>query len=308
MPRFLTNTITTIRSSIVLAASLIFTVPVVEAGTIVRVQTLLGVFTLELFDETAPLTTANFLNYVESGRYNLTIVHRAEPGFVIQGGNWKFDERSQDFFEIIKDGPIQNEFSILNTAGTIAMAKLGNDPDSATNEWFINLEDNPSLDTTNGGYTVFGEVVGNGMILINTISGLEPVSHPTIPFGIPIYQFDGGTVLRDDLVNVTMSVLANVYDPQTGMLTITVDAQSLGLLRVSFTVVSVEQGVIQALGESVENLTEPRGNISTYDTSTARLIIPELAVDGDIAFKDVVFVLTDNEQLLFQVESFTEVQ
>ena len=225
MFKLISNSIVSNRCWLLLAVLTNLSIPVTEAGTIVRVETLVGSFAIELFDDVAPLTTANFLNYVNSGRYNGTFVHRSEPGFVIQGGNWSFDEDNQVFFEIETDDPVVNEFNISNTRGTIAMAKLGNNPDSATNEWFINLADNLSLDSSNGGFTVFGEILGNGMEVVDAIAALPVGRTQVIPFNIPIIDFTGGTLENSNLVNVEISVLPNVYDSQTGILTLSVDAQ-----------------------------------------------------------------------------------
>ncbi|MGK7899109.1 MAG: peptidylprolyl isomerase [Xenococcus sp. (in: cyanobacteria)] len=126
-----------------------------------------------LFDqigEGAPSTVQNFLNYVNSERYVNSIIHRSVPGFVVQGGGFTVDgladnqdNRANAVRDIPTDPPVVNEFSEQrsNLRGTIAMAKLGGDPNSATNQWFFNLADNSAnLDSQNGGFTVFGEVLG----------------------------------------------------------------------------------------------------------------------------------------------------
>jgi len=115
-------------------------------------------FDIELFGAEAPLTVRNFLNYVESGRYNASMIHRSVPGFVIQGGGFFLNG---DTIEPVKtDAAMPNEFGISNLRGTVAMAKLGENPNSATSQWFINLKDNTAdLDSENGGYTVFGRVL-----------------------------------------------------------------------------------------------------------------------------------------------------
>lgn len=128
-------------------------------------DTSVGEFCVRLFPEDAPQTVANFLKYVNDGDYDNTIIHRSEPGFVIQGGGFSY----QDGFgpiEVPKDPPVVNEFRRSNTRGTITMAKIDGNPNSATSEWFINLRDNNTgaanegnLDAQNGGFTVFGEVV-----------------------------------------------------------------------------------------------------------------------------------------------------
>lgn len=140
----------------------------------VKIQTAKGVIGIELFDTAAPLTVANFLSYVNSGAYNNSIIHRSMPGFIIQGGGF-----TNSLGAISATAPVVNEFSAdrSNVRGTIAMAKFAGDPNSATNQWFINLTDNSaSLDGQNGGFTVFGRVVGNGMQVAEAIAALSVVN------------------------------------------------------------------------------------------------------------------------------------
>ena len=125
-----------------------------------------------LFDqegEGAPIAVDNFLDYVNDGSYANSIIHRSVPGFIIQGGGFTADGLAANLAspanaisEIPSNDPIVNEFSAnrSNLQGTIAFAKLGGNPDSATNQWFFNLGDNSAnLDNQNGGFTVFGEVL-----------------------------------------------------------------------------------------------------------------------------------------------------
>lgn len=130
-----------------------------------------GITEVLLFDqegEGAPATVANFTNYVEDGDYVNSVIHRSVPGFIVQGGG--FTVNNFEVGTVPADEPVVNEFSAdrSNLRGTIAMAKLGTDPDSATNQWFFNLADNAAnLDNQNGGFTAFGEVL--------TESDLEPI-------------------------------------------------------------------------------------------------------------------------------------
>jgi cyclophilin family peptidyl-prolyl cis-trans isomerase/uncharacterized protein YkwD len=125
---------------------------------------------IELFGAEKQLTVQNFLNYVESGRYNASIIHRSVPGFVIQGGGFALNGNTVE--PVKTDATVTNEPGISNLRGTVAMAKLGTDPNSATSQWFINLADNSSnLDAQNGGFTVFGRVLGNGMVVADRIAG-----------------------------------------------------------------------------------------------------------------------------------------
>jgi cyclophilin family peptidyl-prolyl cis-trans isomerase len=161
--------------------------PAAEIGTIVRFDLNYSVegdsgpidyIDIGLFDTEAPITVANFLKYINNGLYNNTIVHRSIDGFVIQGGGFapELDGQAVTALNpIMNYGPIQNEFSPnrSNVSGTIAMAKLGGDPNSATNQWFVNVGNNSSnLDYQNGGFTVFGKILGDGMALISAINSL----------------------------------------------------------------------------------------------------------------------------------------
>ena len=128
-----------------------------------ELDTNFGTVPIDLLPEVAPQTVANFLNYADRGDYDDAIFHRLVDGFVLQGGG--FDTTSETFVDssqlssIPTDPPVQNEFNRSNLRATIAMAKLGGDPNSATNQFFFNLGDNSgNLDNQNGGFTVFAEV------------------------------------------------------------------------------------------------------------------------------------------------------
>lgn len=153
-----------------------------SANPIVQLETDLGVIKLELFADDAPLTVENFLFYVKNGFYNDTFFHRRVENFVLQGGGFAFDPEKGDFlsdgtYRIFQGSPVKNEPGISNIRGTVAMAKLGGDPDSATNQWFFNLADNSAnLDSQNGGFTVFGQVIEDGMTLVDTFSAYQTCS------------------------------------------------------------------------------------------------------------------------------------
>ncbi|MCX7714025.1 MAG: peptidylprolyl isomerase [Chthoniobacterales bacterium] len=160
-----------------LSLSPYFQVPGVE-GPVVRVQTTLGNFLLALYPQAAPRTVENFLSYVRDGAYRNCLVHRSVPGFVIQTGGYRATVPPQP---IPTKPPIPNEFRLSNTRGTVAMAKQSGNPDSATNQWFVNLANNSAnLDTQNGGFTVFGQVLFDGMQVVDAIAAL-----PTFNAGSP---------------------------------------------------------------------------------------------------------------------------
>jgi peptidyl-prolyl cis-trans isomerase B (cyclophilin B) len=126
----------------------------------VRLQTSFGDITLQLDADKAPLTVANFLDYVRRGHYDGTIFHRVIDGFMVQGGGFEPGMRQK-----ATDKPVRNEADngLRNDAYTIAMARTS-DPHSASAQFFINVADNDFLNfsapTTQGwGYAVFGQVV-----------------------------------------------------------------------------------------------------------------------------------------------------
>ena len=157
--------------------------PHIAEATVVEFQTSLGNFEVNLYDNATPETVANFLNYVNNGRYTSSVIHRSVPGFIVQGGGFTFDI-SVPLDNIPTFASVVNEPEFANVRGTIAMAKIGGNPDSATSQWFFNLANNTgNLDGQNGGFTVFGEVVGNGMEIIDAIAAL-----PTYAFADPLSE------------------------------------------------------------------------------------------------------------------------
>jgi len=128
---------------------------------------------VELFNSQTPKTVTNFLNYVLSNAYENTIFHRSVENFIIQGGGFILDNNGK--IGVVSDNvPVENEPGISNTRGTIAMAKIGGNPNSATNQWFFNVGDNSAnLDEQNGGFTVFGKVINDkGLLIMDEINGL----------------------------------------------------------------------------------------------------------------------------------------
>ena len=160
----------------VLAATFIAALAVSHnaAATIVLVETNMGDFEINLFDQTTPKTVTNFLTYVRDGAYNNSVIHRSLKDFVIQGGGKRYSgNNSAPFTDIPARGPVDNEPKLSNVRGTVAMAKINNSPNSATTNWYVNIKDNSAnLDKDNGGYTVFGVVTGTGMSIVDSINTL----------------------------------------------------------------------------------------------------------------------------------------
>jgi peptidyl-prolyl cis-trans isomerase A (cyclophilin A) len=136
----------------------------------IRFETTLGDFTVELFDKEAPGTVENFLKYIDDEFFDGTIFHRVVPGFVIQGGGF-----TEDMNQKKTRPPIKNEADngLKNERGTLSMARTS-DVNSATSQFFVNLKDNEFLDHQRGnfGYAVFARVA-DGMDVIDKIADVE---------------------------------------------------------------------------------------------------------------------------------------
>jgi peptidyl-prolyl cis-trans isomerase B (cyclophilin B) len=152
-----------------------------KAPARVELETTMGNILIELNEEKAPITSENFLRYVKEGLYDGTIFHRVIGNFMIQGGGMTADMK-----EKVTYAPIKNEASngLKNDRGTIAMART-NDPNSATNQFFINLVNNDNLNYSarNPGYAVFGKVV-SGMDVVDKIAAVKTTSrgmHRDVP-------------------------------------------------------------------------------------------------------------------------------
>ena len=255
--------------------------PQLAQATNVLIETPLGNIEIELLDEDAPNTVANFLNYVQSGRYQNTFIHRSDPGFIIQGGGFKFED---DVVSAVDAFPaVANEFGISNTRGTLAMAKLGNQPDSATSQWFINLGDNSgNLDAQNGGFTVFARVVGDGMTVADAISQLSRVDAGGAFGELPVIDFSGGTVLQENLVMTVVS--------ETSVDTAELALQSVNAadgshepgetITVNYSVYNAGTGASGAVTLTLYASTD--SNISSADTSLASVQITDIAAGATL--------------------------
>jgi len=147
-----------------------------QTATQVKLTTSMGTIVIQLDTEKAPLSSANFLTYVNEGFYDGTIFHRIIPDFMAQGGGFDTDFKQKSTHAAIKN---EANNGLLNKRGSIAMARTPN-PDSATAQFFINYKDNAFLNytsaTPNGwGYAVFGEVV-QGMEVVDAMA-LQPTGN-----------------------------------------------------------------------------------------------------------------------------------
>jgi cyclophilin family peptidyl-prolyl cis-trans isomerase len=171
---------------ILLMAGMFISCAALAANPLVKMRTSQGDIVLELYPDKAPKTVANFLHYVGSGHYNGTLFHRTIQKFVIQGGGF-----TPDFQQKPTLAPVPNEAAngLRNEPGTLAMARAY-DPDSATAQFFINLDDNKFLNHHRPhpdyyGYCVFGKVV-KGMDIAKKIGTLPTTTGGPFAADVPV--------------------------------------------------------------------------------------------------------------------------
>ena len=172
----------------------------------------LAISDVTLLPNFAPQTVANFLKYMNAGLYNDSVIHRAVQGFIFQGGGYQLI--NGNLVAIPQGATIPNEFDVSNTMGTLAMALVGTDINSATDQWFFNEVDNSaSLDSQS--FTVFGRIESSDTASLQTFANIVsvPVPNPS-PFGtnsnfsqIPLLNYTSGPAQPDNYV-VVLSIEA----------------------------------------------------------------------------------------------------
>ena len=220
-------------------------------GSVVALQTNnpLGEQTIyfELFDKkgSAELptkaTAKNFLEYIKKDVYEGMIFHRSVPGFVVQGGGFSAPDVSLADggmpSELENFGPIENQPGNSNLRGTVAMAKIGGQPDSATNQFFVNLGDNVALDTQNSGFTVFGKVLGQGMDIVDTLASAQIYDFSGVFSQLPLWDLrttdEGGVdLLPSDYLRVDST---EKLKPKKQPFTLTAESSDEDLVTVKVT-------------------------------------------------------------------------
>ncbi len=179
-------------------------------GPTVRFRTNLGDIDVQLLPGSAPRTVENFMRYVNRKAYDNSVFHRSVRNFIIQGGG--FQASLPNLPAIPADPPVINEFRESNVRGTLAMAKLEGDPNSATNQWFFNLNNAnaANLDNQNGGFTVFGRIVDNASLAVLDRLAAVPVPSPgpfPSPFNeIPLQNYTSGATVQAANLLIVQSI------------------------------------------------------------------------------------------------------
>ena len=193
-------------------------------------------FYVELYDkqnstnQSTPITANNFIKYIDDDSYSQTLIHRLVPDFVIQGGGYTWPTKASNEIggyplKVTSKGEILNEAGNSNLMGTIAMAKIADQPNSATSEWFINLSDNISLDSQNDGFSVFGHLLGDSVknpLLLNNQTpynvdynevGLKLQNLPLVNLEDNIIKNNNYFAIRSiNTINQRPSELSNIYN------------------------------------------------------------------------------------------------
>lgn len=185
-------------------------------ATTVQFETNMGNFEVKLFDEATPKSVENFLAYVNAKAYDDSIIHRSVADFVIQGGGFTY-KGEVPLPAIPANDPVINEPVKSNLRGTIAYAKLNDKPNSATTGWFINLADNSAnLDNQNEGFTVFGEVIGDGMKVIDEIAAVPVFNGGGAFTTLPLRNFTKGNTPNDAnfVIITSVKVIDETIEPE----------------------------------------------------------------------------------------------
>ncbi|PTX91646.1 peptidylprolyl isomerase [Opitutus sp. ER46] len=206
-----------------------FTVPGVT-GEVVLFDTSFGKFAVDLRRDVAPRHVENFLGYVQRGDYTNSFFHRsaafdASGNSIIQGGGYTISAAGAA--QIPAQAPVPLEYRLANERGTLAAARAPGDVNSATSQWYFNVRDNSALlnEANNGGYTVFGRVIGNGMSVVDAIAAQPRVDAP--PFSeLPVRDYAGGDVQIPNLILVNFVQPINLFPGSAGQSLVTFTAQS----------------------------------------------------------------------------------
>ncbi|HEY3763162.1 MAG TPA: peptidylprolyl isomerase [Verrucomicrobiae bacterium] len=231
-----------------------------HAGTIVQFRTAIGDVEIELYDQDKPITVQNFLSYLKGGYYQNGFAHRLALGFVLQGGGYGITNNT--IYPITTFPPIVDEFGVgqkySNIYGTIAMAKLGGNTNSATSQWYINLANNTSLDSadTNDLFCVFGHVISGTNVLnkFNNFVNWNSLPAPS-PTNLVLNNYYSAPLN-------TLPVLSSNFPPTTNSF-VFVD---VSLLQIGIQTIGNTKQISWNSATGLTNLVEYTTNFTTWNT------------------------------------------
>jgi cyclophilin family peptidyl-prolyl cis-trans isomerase len=288
-----------------------------QAATIVDVHTSLGSFKIELFEDLAPGPVARVLYNVSQGRYDSTIFHFADDAS-IAGGDYVFNRCEQ--------GPVEarpydisvrgGETGLENLTGTFAVLRDPHNPEFITRDWIINLQDNIALDPALAP-VVIGEVV-EGFDTVVAIRNQSRLAMEGVSSSVPVIHYEGHSTVdcaifdKENLIFLDMDSGArdrpgpiNSYDPDDGELRLKVDAGEDGLWSVTLlSNADASQLLFEIVPESFVEEYEAVEGFASFDSGSGLLQIPELYLNGELAFRNLVMRLVDGKAGRFNLDSY----
>jgi cyclophilin family peptidyl-prolyl cis-trans isomerase len=243
-----------------------------------------------------PQTVANFLSYVRNfgvsdttNKYDAAVFHRSIPGFIVQGGAFKVQSAPNNFSSFTTAPSPLNEPFNSNSRGTVAMAKIGGDPNSATNQFFVNLADNSAiLDGQNGGFTAFARVAGDGLAVADAIATL-----PTVDSLVNV-----GGASNTSLTNWPLTSASTVMDT-TKMVSITSATKNVPVMTYAITGNTNSTAVSASINTTVDasGISSSRLQINGGSTGQSDVTVTATDLDGNTVSQ--TFTVTASQAPLF---------
>ncbi|WP_438480141.1 peptidylprolyl isomerase [Oleiharenicola lentus] len=267
-------------------------------GQLVQFDTVLGKFNVELRADSAPVSVANFLSYVNSGAYTNTFFHRSVPGFILQGGGYY---AVTNVPSVPASTPIALEYNLPNQRGTIAMART-NELNSATTQWFINTVDNTTnLGQANaGGYAVFGRVIGSGMSVVDAIVAL-PRYNIGSPFDtLPTRNVQNNQIYLENLVTLpSVTTIATYPAGGSSVLAFSVDNSNPAVVTATLSESMLNLAATAASGSATITVTatDTNGNTATgsFEVTVAAVVLAQTIDFAELSprtFGDAAFTVS----------------
>lgn len=278
-----------------------------NAKPVVCFNSNVGDYCMELLDRQAPATVNNFISYINSGAYTNGLFHRSVPEFVVQGGGYKLvaNPNGTSLNAVTSFAPVVNEFKVSNTRGTVAMAKVAGNPNSATSQWFVNLGNNAAnLDAQNGGFTVFARILYNGMDVFDAIAALPIVNFSSslgADFGTtPAVSFNGQQATLATNNSVRLQDVTAIFENER--VALPVDIGNNEFFDVTMRLIATQPSIVFQL-ETTSAITAANkpASIATFSYQTNQLIIPSVQVDATTVANNVTLTLSNPESLQFTV-------